>query len=74
MLSIYIYIYKSIYIYVCKVPAGALRPAAALNPAMQRGSSKDPQEMGENDVAGGSPEGHLQNTALVGELVPSQQK
>lgn len=30
--------------------------------------------MGENDVAGGSPEGCLQKTALVGELVPSHQK
>lgn len=30
--------------------------------------------MGENGVAGGSPEGCLQKTALVGELVPSHQK
>lgn len=57
----------------CKAPTGALGPAAALNSARQRGSSKDPQESAEKDAGRGSPEGHLQGTALTGELVPSQQ-
>lgn len=58
----------------CKAPTGALASAAALNPAMQRDSSKEPQESGEKDVAGASPKGHLQGTAPAGELVPSQNK